>query len=67
MRKPIQLAIEESRKNIINFINEECNKNKIDYYFLSIILKDIYDETISLKDKELKEMIEELSKESDKQ
>lgn len=62
MKKPIQIAIEDSKKNIINFINNECNRNNIDYYFLSIILKEIYEETLTLKDKELEEMRQELSR-----
>lgn len=60
MEKPIQLLIEESKQNIIFFINEECNKNNIDYYFLYNILKEIYEETEILKDKELEKIKKEL-------
>lgn len=58
MEKPIQLRIEDVKKNIINFVNDICNKNSIDYYFLEIILKDIYQETLKLKENELKEVEE---------
>ena len=63
MKKPIQLAIEETKENIVNFINQECEKNKIDYYFLESILKEIYQETLKLKDEELKQMKEEVNNE----
>ena len=62
MKQPIQLAIEETKNNIINFINEECKKNGIDYYFLYLILKEIYEETSLNKEKELEEMKKELLK-----
>lgn len=62
MKKPIQLLIEETKKNIIDFINKECDKNEIDYYFLHIILKEIYEETTYNKDKELEKIREELLK-----
>lgn len=56
MEKPIQLKIEDIKNNIVNFINKECSDNKIDYYFLEIILKDIYQEVTSNKNKELQEL-----------
>lgn len=65
MEKPIQVAIEESKEVIIKAINNECNRNNIDYYFLESILKDIYEETSKLKEKELEEMKKQLKKEED--
>lgn len=56
MEIPFQLKIENVKKDIINFINNICNKNSIDYYFLEIIIKEIYQETIKLKEEELEEM-----------
>lgn len=56
MDKPIQLIIEDSKNNIVNFINKECSDNKIDYVFLEIILKDVYQEILSNKEKELQEI-----------
>jgi hypothetical protein len=59
MDKPIQLIIEDSKNNIVNFINKECSDNKIDYVFLEMILKDIYQEILLNKEKELQEMRQE--------
>ena len=56
MDKPIQLIIEDSKNNIVNFINKECSDNKIDYVFLEIILKDVYQEILLNKEKELQEI-----------
>lgn len=61
MNKPIQIKIEETKKNIIDFINKECDKNNIDYYFLEIILKEIYQETSKLKNEEINQIIIEIS------
>jgi glutathionyl-hydroquinone reductase len=59
MDKPIQLIIEDSKNNIVNFINKECSDNKIDYVFLEMILKDIYQEILLNKEKELQEIRQE--------
>lgn len=67
MEKPIQLKIEEAKNNIVDFINQECNKNEIDYYFLEIILNSIYQEVLELKNKEMNQMREEISKEISKE
>ena len=56
MEKPFQLRLEETKKDIINKINEICNNNSIDYYFLEKILKEIYQETSKLKEDEMKEL-----------
>ena len=56
MEKPIQLKIEDIKNNIIQFINKECSDNKLDYYFLESILKDIYQEVVNEKNKELQEL-----------
>lgn len=56
MDKPIQLIIEDSKNNIVNFINKECSDNKIDYVFLEMILKDVYQEILLNKEKELQEI-----------
>lgn len=59
MDKPIQLIIEDSKNNIVNFINKECSDNKIDYVFLEMMLKDIYQEILLNKEKELQEIRQE--------
>ena len=62
MEKPIQLRIEESKQNIVNFINDECIKNEIDFYFLEYILKEIYQEVTINRDKELESIKSEYNK-----
>lgn len=68
MEKPIQIKIEETKNKVINILNQECNDNGIDYYFLENILKDIYVEVQRLKENELKDLQEKYEnsiKESD--
>lgn len=62
MEKPIQLIIEDVKNDIINFLNKECSENKLDFYFLESILKEIYQETIVQKDNELEELKKEYVK-----
>lgn len=67
MEKPLQLRIEDAKNNIIKFINDESNRNDLDYYFLFYIMKDIYSEINILKEKELQELkIEEGKNDSDR-
>lgn len=56
MDKPIQLKIEETKKEIIKVISEICNRNNIDYYFLERIIDDIHIELKIKKEIELKEL-----------
>lgn len=56
MNKPIQIKIEETKKEIIKIINEICNNNDIDYYFLESIIDEIHRETKIKKELELKEL-----------
>lgn len=56
MDKPIQLKIEETKKEIIKVISEICNRNNIDYYFLENIIDDIHIELKIKKELELKEL-----------
>lgn len=48
---PIQIAIEEARKEIISDINEISNKYNLSYFSLNIIIDDIHKE-VTMKEKE---------------
>lgn len=48
---PIQIAVEEAKKEIINDINEISNKYNLSYFLLNIIMNDIHEE-VSVKEKE---------------
>lgn len=48
---PIQIAVEEAKKEIINDINEISNKYNLSYFLLNIIINDIHEE-VSVKEKE---------------
>lgn len=48
---PIQIAVEEAKKEIINDINEISNKYNLSYFLLNIIMNDIHEE-VSIKEKE---------------
>ena len=48
---PIQIALEEAKKEIINDINEISNKYNLSYFLLNIIMNDIHDE-VNIKEKE---------------
>ena len=49
---PIQIAVEEAKKEIINDINEISNKYNLSYFLLNIIMNDIHEE-VSIKEKEV--------------
>ena len=44
MEIPIEMAMENCRKELVESINNISNKYKISYYILEIILHDIYQE-----------------------
>ena len=48
---PIQIAVEDAKKEIINDINEISNKYNLSYFLLNIIMNDIHEE-VSIKEKE---------------
>lgn len=48
---PIQIAVEEAKKEIITDINEISNKYNLSYFLLNIIMNDIHEE-VSVKEKE---------------
>ena len=48
---PIQIAVEEAKKEIINDINEISNKYNLSYFLLNIIMNDIHEE-VDIKEKE---------------
>lgn len=56
MNKPIQLEIEEAKKKIISVINDICNENNIDYYFLESIINELHNEVKIKKELELREL-----------
>lgn len=51
--KPIELKIEDTKNNIIIAINDVCKSNDISSYFLEMILKEIYQESVINKNKEI--------------
>lgn len=48
---PIQIAVEDAKKEIINDINDISNKYNLSYFLLNIIIDDIHKE-VSIKEKE---------------
>ena len=48
---PIQIAVEEAKKEIVNKINEISNKYNLSYFLLNIIMNDIHEE-VNIKEKE---------------
>ena len=48
---PIQIAVEEAKKEIITDINEISNKYNLSYFLLNIIINDIHNE-VDIKEKE---------------
>lgn len=57
------IKLEESKKEIVNAINDISNKYELNYYLLEIIISAIYDEIKYRKDIELKKDYEEYNKE----
>lgn len=48
---PIQIAVEEAKKEIVNNINDISNKYNLSYFLLNIIMNDIHEE-VNIKEKE---------------
>lgn len=48
---PIQIAIDEAKKEIVNNINDISNKYNLSYFLLNIIINDIHNE-VDIKEKE---------------
>lgn len=48
---PIQIAVEEAKKEIVNNINDISNKYNLSYFLLNIIMNDIHEE-VRIKEKE---------------
>lgn len=48
---PIQIAVEEAKKEIITDINEISNKYNLSYFLLNIIMNNIHEE-VRIKEKE---------------
>ena len=48
---PIQIAVEEAKKEIVNNINDISNKYNLSYFLLNIIMNDLHEE-VNIKEKE---------------
>lgn len=53
--KPISIALEDAKNELIKSINEIANNNGLSFYLLSIIFKDIYNEIQFNANKELED------------
>lgn len=53
--KPISVALEDAKSELIKSINEIANNNGLSFYLLSIIFKDIYNEIQFNANKELED------------
>ena len=62
MEKPLNLIIEEGKESIIKAVNS----SGLPAYLLEPIIKDIYNEIVVLKNKELEESKEKMRKEESK-
>lgn len=60
--KPIQLRIEEARKEVVSSINEIAQKQDLDFYFLHSIIKELFVELNNNKDMELVQLENEYNK-----
>ena len=53
--KPISVALEDAKNELIKSINEIANNNGLSFYLISIIFKDIYNEIQFNANKELED------------
>lgn len=53
---PLEIALDNSKSELIEFINDLCNKYNLSFYLLEIVIKDIYNEIIIKKDAEIREL-----------
>ena len=65
MNRPIEVAIEDCKNEIIQFINKIGNENHLSYYFIETIINNIHQELIYKKESELKMLRQSQNKESE--
>ena len=46
IEKPLEMAMEDARRDIVQAINNIANENNLSYYFLEIIISDLHNELI---------------------
>lgn len=66
MQKPISLIMEETKEELVKFINEIKDKNNLPIYLLEFILGDIYNQVVNLKQQELEFTKQEYEKTKEK-
>ena len=44
IKKPLEIAMEDAKRDIVKAINNIANENKLTYYFLEIIISDLHNE-----------------------
>lgn len=55
VQKPLTVALEDAKFELIQAINEISNKNGLTFFFLELIVGDIYKEIVEKKTKEATE------------
>ena len=55
IQKPITVALEDAQNELILSINNIANKNGLSFFFLELIVRDIYKEIVENKRKEAME------------
>lgn len=55
MKIPIEIEIEDSKNELILFLNELAKKHNLSYYFLSLIFSELYQEIERKKNIEVNE------------
>lgn len=58
--------MEETKEELVKFINEIKDKNNLPIYLLEFILGDIYNQVVNLKQQELKHAKQEYEKSKEK-
>ena len=52
IQKPLTVALEDAKYELVNAINEISNKNGLSFFFLELIVGDIYKEIVEKKKQE---------------
>ena len=52
VQKPLTVALEDAKNQLVNAINEISKENGLSFFFLELIVGDIYKEIVQMKQKE---------------
>lgn len=66
INKPLTVALIDSKNAMIEVINKIANENKLSYFLLELVVNEIHNEIIKLKNEEIERERKEFNERSEK-